>query len=197
MLTETKHNHKVLPILTKTLNPLKSGIQSLQKDTNEEGIKRRETLNHCVVQLKHRIRFTLFSAKLFPINQYIFFFSFYLHTLYVAHKICSWPKSSLFHSLAQRQKEVSLIWSSCSQTVSTSRSLLVTANFTAAALFETPPPLWFFKIFFYKNEWNTSLRSNFFFFFSSLDYGREWRRDIWPYLILHGTHNIDFVVYLW
>lgn len=74
MLTETKHNHKVLPILTKTLNPLKSGIQSLQKDTNEEGIKRRETLNHCVVQLKHRIRFTLFSAKLFPINQYIFFF---------------------------------------------------------------------------------------------------------------------------
>lgn len=76
MLTETKHNHKVLPILTKTLNPLKSGIQSLQKDTNEEGIKRRETLNHCVVQLKHRIRFTLFSAKLFPINQYIFFFPF-------------------------------------------------------------------------------------------------------------------------
>lgn len=192
MLTETKHNHKVLPILTKTLNPLKSGIQSLQKDTNEEGIKRRETLNHCVVQLKHRIRFTLFSAKLFPINRYIFFFSFYLHTLYVAHKICSWPKSSLFHSLAQRQKEVSLIWSSCSQTVSTSRSLLVTANFTAAALFETPPPFGFLNFFSIKmNETPAWGAISFSFFLPSImgENGGEIFGLIW-YCMEHTTSTL-------
>lgn len=106
--------------------------------------KRRETSN-CVVQLKYRICFTLFSAKLFPFTS-IFFL--YLHTLLCYTQICS-----LFPpSLAQRQK-VSLIWSSCIQTVITSHSLLVTANVTAAVQLETPPLVWI------KMNENTSLRS--------------------------------------
>lgn len=115
--------------------------------------QRRETLNHCVVQLKYRIRFTLFSAKLFPFTSIFFPLSTYP---LCCTQTCSWPKSSSFHSLAQRQK-VSLIWSSCSQTVSASHSLLVTANITAAFLFFKTPPLVF--IFFILTNEHTSLRS--------------------------------------
>lgn len=152
-----------------------------------------ESVSHCSLQ----------SFSHLP----VYFFSTLSTYPLCCTQICSWPKkekrkSSLFHSLAQRQKKVSLIWSSCSQTVSASHSVLVTANMTAAVLVETPPLVFIKKK---KNEWKHQFEERFPRFclppapsqlLGSSD-GREWRGDIWPYLLLHGTHNIDFVVYLW
>lgn len=144
-LTETKHNHKVLP---KDAQTPKKWLTIISKDTNEEGIKEEkhwiivwsswsiESVSHCSLQ------------SFFPIYQHIFPhipFMFWSAPDQKAPFSTHWPKD----------KQVSLIWSSCSRTVSTSHSLLVTANITAAVLFETPP-LVFYKT---KMNENSSLRS--------------------------------------
>lgn len=152
-----------------------------------------ESVSHCSLQ----------SFSHLP----VYFFPLYLHTLYVAHKSAPDPrkkkeKAPFSTHWPKDKKKVSLIWSSCSQTVSASHSVLVTANMTAAVLVETPPLVFIKKK---KNEWKHQFEERFPRFclppapsqlLGSSD-GREWRGDIWPYLLLHGTHNIDFVVYLW
>lgn len=96
----------------------------------------------------------------------------------------------------RKTKNISLIWSSCSQTVSTSHWVFGHCKDHCSGPAGDPPPSPFGLD---NSEWKHQFekRSPPIQSATGSCKGRERRRDIWPYLLLHGTHNGDFIVYLW
>ena len=146
-----------------------------------------------MVQLKYRIHFTLFSAKLFPFASTFFFQRYLQYIPFMLRTNLFLTKKLPFSTHWPKDKKVSLIWSSsCSQTASTSRSDLVTAKRSLSC--PGRPPLVLFCPFLIKVNELEELGPGF-----SLpparpqplrsSSGTEWRGHIWPicYCMEHTT----------
>lgn len=168
MMTETKHNHKVLLILTQTLKPLKVAYNHYRGYTWRMSKKKK----HFIVWSSWR---TESVCHIVPCEAsfFCFFFKFpvlfllYLHALKCYTHLLPFP---------WQKGQVSLIWSRRRRPDSTSQSHLVTAN---PSCWRTPPPSRDPPFGLDKNEWRNRKNSIGFML------GREWLRDIWPHLLLH------------
>lgn len=129
--------------------------------------KKRRNISWCgPVEEQNQFHIVPCKALFFSSLNFPLYFSFIYMPLNVTHRSAPvsphWPEG-----------QVSLIWSA-------RRHLHVTSGRCEPARLETPPPL------VRTHEWRKKKDPS-----TGFMLGREWRRDIWPHLLLHGTHKSD------